>query len=149
VGVIQSEPNVMNVIPGRVELRVDIRSADADAKRDCVGAVQSAMNDACGRRGIALEIITLSEESPVTFSYDVVKAIERVCDAENFSAVAMPSGAGHDAAHIARVVPTGMIFIPSQKGISHDPREYSTTQEILRGAQVLLGTLLELDKQPS
>lgn len=145
VGVIQNEPNVMNVIPGRVELRLDIRSADGQAKRECVTGLKQAMDAIVTRREIQLEINTLADETPVTFAPQVVETVERVCIAQEFDAMKMPSGAGHDAAHVARVAPTGMIFIPSRGGVSHDPREFSSTEEITRGAQVLLGTLLELD----
>jgi N-carbamoyl-L-amino-acid hydrolase len=147
VGVIQNEPNVMNVIPGRVELRVDIRSADSDAKRECVADVENAALAIGRRRGIVVELGVLSEEEPVNFDPQIVGAIERVCAAQNWNTLQLPSGAGHDAAHIARVAPAGMIFIPSRGGVSHDPREFSSPTEILRGAQVLLGTLLELDNQ--
>lgn len=148
VGVIQNEPNVMNVIPGRVELRIDLRSADADAKRECVATLQNSIRAIVARRDISLETTVLTDETPVTFSTEVVHAVERVCAAHSFDAKKMPSGAGHDAAHIARVAPTGMIFIPSRDGVSHDPHEFSSAQEIARGAQVLLGTLLELDTLP-
>lgn len=145
VGVIQNEPNVMNVIPGRVELRIDIRCADANAKRECFAAIQNQITEIVTARGIGLELNILTDETPVTFSPDIVQAIERVCASQSLDAMHMPSGAGHDAAHIARVTPTGMLFIPSRAGISHDPREFSSTDEIVRGTQVLLGTLLELD----
>lgn len=146
VGVIQSEPNVMNVIPGHVELRVDIRSADAVAKRACVTAMKDAIDEITRERGISLELNTLTDESPVTFSPEIVNAIEQVCASQQLDAMKLPSGAGHDAAHVARVAPAGMLFVPSRGGISHDPREFSTTLEIVRGTQVLLGSLLALDK---
>lgn len=147
VGMIQSEPNVMNVIPGRVELRVDVRSANGDAKREAVASMQDAMREICTERGIGIEINTLTDESPVEFSQEIVDVIARVCAAQNLDAMKMPSGAGHDAAHVARVAPAGMIFIPSREGISHDPREFSAIEEIERGARVLLGALLELDNR--
>lgn len=147
VGVIQNEPNVMNVIPGRVELRVDIRSADANAKRACVATLQNRIREIVSQRSIEIESVTLSDEMPVEFSNAIVNGIERVCVTQNIDALKMPSGAGHDAAHIARVAPTGMIFVPSRGGISHDPREFSSIPEIRRGAHVLLGALLELDEK--
>jgi N-carbamoyl-L-amino-acid hydrolase len=58
----------------------------------------------------------------------------------------MPSGAGHDAQDMARLGPVGMIFIPSVGGISHSPREFSRPEDITNGANVLLHTLLKLDK---
>jgi len=145
VGMIQAEPNVMNSIPGRVELRVDIRSADADAKRACVQSATRALEWIASKRGIGMERVTLTDETPIAFSDAVIQSIERVCAAQNLDALKMPSGAGHDAAHVARVAPAGMIFIPSRGGISHDPREFSTPAEITRGARVLLGALTALD----
>lgn len=147
VGMIQSEPNIMNVIPGRVELRVDVRSANGVAKRKAVASMQEVMCEICERRGIGIEINTLTDENPVEFSQEIVDVITDTCAAQNLDAMKMPSGAGHDAAHIARVAPAGMIFIPSRGGISHDPREYSAEEDIQRGAQVLLGALLELDNR--
>lgn len=145
IGVIQAEPNTINVIPGRVELRADIRSTSAEAKRACVQAICSSAGGLAAARDVGIEIETLTDESPVTFSKNVVDAMAGVCAAQGIMALQMPSGAGHDTAHLARVAPAGMIFIPSRGGISHDPREYSSPDDIRRGAQVLLGTLLELD----
>ena len=58
----------------------------------------------------------------------------------------MPSGAGHDAQDLARITPTGMIFVPSVGGISHSPREYTETADIANGANVLLQTILAIDE---
>lgn len=145
VGVIQSEPNVINAIPGRVELRADIRSANADAKRECVQAIHRTLDWIASKRAVNMEITVLTNEAPVEFSNQIIEAFERVCVAQSIDTMKMPSGAGHDAAHVARVAPAGMIFIPSRGGVSHDPREYSSPEEILRGTQVLLGALLALD----
>ncbi len=144
VGVIQSEPNVMNSIPGRVELRADIRSIHAEAKRECVAVMRRAMEWIAHKRGIGIETTMLANEAPVEFAPQVIDALERVCAAQNIDALKMPSGAGHDAAHIARAAPAGMIFIPSRGGVSHDPREFSSPKEIARGARVLLGALAAL-----
>jgi N-carbamoyl-L-amino-acid hydrolase len=148
VGVIQNEPNVMNVIPGKVELRIDIRSADAAAKRNCVAAIRTALDEIAARRGIGIEVETLTDESPIVFSDMVISAFERAAARQHLDTMHLASGAGHDAAHIARVVPAGMVFIPSRGGVSHDPREYSSPDDIVLGTQVLLGALWELDNLP-
>ncbi len=145
VGMIQAEPNVMNSIPGRVELRADIRSADAEAKRECVAAIRRALEWIAAKRGIGVEITTLTDETPATFAPEIVATFRRVCAAQRLDVLEMPSGAGHDAAHVARVAPTGMLFIPSRGGISHDPREFSTPAAIVRGARVLWSALAALD----
>lgn len=147
VGVIQCEPNVMNAIPGRVELRVDVRSTSTEAKRECLEQLERAARDVAARRGIGLDTLPLADENPVTFAEEIVETLQTVCDLEEIEPLRMPSGAGHDAAHIARVVPAGMIFIPSRGGVSHDPREYSSPEEIALGARALLGALCELDRR--
>jgi N-carbamoyl-L-amino-acid hydrolase len=58
----------------------------------------------------------------------------------------MPSGAGHDAQDMAVITPTGMIFVPSVNGISHAPEEFSTPEAIAKGANVLLQSILDIDK---
>jgi N-carbamoyl-L-amino-acid hydrolase len=57
----------------------------------------------------------------------------------------MPSGAGHDAQDMALIAPTGMIFVPSEKGISHSPQEFTSAQDMANGASVLFNTVLEID----
>ena len=59
----------------------------------------------------------------------------------------MPSGAGHDAQDMATIVPTGMIFVPSKGGISHSPKEFTSAKDMANGANVLLHTILALDKK--
>ena len=79
--------------------------------------------------------------------------IREVIDAQakklGYTTKSLPSGAGHDAQEMARIAPMGMIFIPSKDGISHAPEEYSSPEAIAKGANVLLHTLLELDKKLS
>jgi acetylornithine deacetylase/succinyl-diaminopimelate desuccinylase-like protein len=99
------------------------------------------------KRDVAVEITMLTDEAPIEFAPGIVNVFERVCAEQNIDAVKMPSGGGHDAAHITRAAPAGMIFIPSRDGVSHDPREFSSPAEILCGAQVLLGALLALDTE--
>jgi hydantoinase/carbamoylase family amidase len=146
VGVIQSEPNVINAIPGRVELRADIRSADAQVKRTCVSAFQGAIDAIATRRAVTAQTTTLTDEAPVTFAPEIVEAFQQVCITHQVDALKLPSGAGHDAAHVARAVRAGMLFIPSRGGVSHDPHEYSAPEQIALGAQVMLDTLLALDR---
>ena len=64
----------------------------------------------------------------------------------NYSFKKIPSGAGHDAQDMAIIVPSGMIFIPSVDGISHSPKEFSTDEDVYKGANILLNTILKLDK---
>ena len=73
------------------------------------------------------------------------RIIAASADGLNLSYKFMPSGAGHDAQDIAQITPTGMIFVPSQKGISHSPNEFTSPEDMANGASVLFRTVLEID----
>ena len=83
---------------------------------------------------------------PALTDLRIQKVIKEVSDKFSYSSKVMPSGAGHDAQDMALITPTGMIFVPSVDGISHSPQEYSTPESIAKGANVLLNSILEIDK---
>ncbi|HWR38903.1 MAG TPA: M20 family metallo-hydrolase [Patescibacteria group bacterium] len=143
-GVIRAEPGVMNVIPGQVELGIDIRSIDASSKQRVVRELTAAMNEISNRRGVQLETTMLADDSPVTLSPVIVQLLTDICRTQNRPYLTMPSGAGHDAMHMAALAPTGMIFIPCRGGISHNPAEWATAEDIAAGAAVLLQALRRL-----
>jgi N-carbamoyl-L-amino-acid hydrolase len=150
VGRIEVEPNSPNVIPGRVTLSVEFRDLSEQVLRE--------LGDAVKARGAA---IAKDTNTTITFGLasanigapahgGVQQAISRAADAAGISSVMkLPSGAGHDAQQIARLCPMGMIFVPSVGGISHSPRELTTWEDCARGANVLLGAVLELDARDS
>lgn len=144
VGVIRAEPGSINAIPGRVELGVDIRGIDATVKRTAVEELSGEIYRIGERRAVRVEIEVLADEQPVAMSSRIVETIEAVCSDLGVKALRMHSGAGHDAARMARVTETAMIFIPSMNGVSHSPAEYTSPQDISLGARVLLGTILFL-----
>lgn len=144
VGMIRAEPGSINAIPGLVELRVDIRGSDATVKRVAVEELTGEFYRIGERRAVRVETEVLADEQPVAISSRVVETIESMCSDLGIKALRMHSGAGHDAARMARVTETGMIFIPSKNGASHSPAEYTSPQDISLGARVLLGTILSL-----
>jgi N-carbamoyl-L-amino-acid hydrolase len=81
---------------------------------------------------------------PVEFTPAVVGAVERAARAQGFSALRMPSGAFHDAQFMVPLCPTGMVFVPSRKGISHNPAEHSDPAQLAKGTRVLAQVLAEL-----
>ena len=117
VGVVNNKPNVMNVIPGEVELGVDIRGID----RTSLDRIELEMKDAakriCFRRNIEYLEEKLSEFPPVNMSGDVQMGLERAAQRLGISSRRMMSGAGHDAMAFPALCETGMVFIPCQKGI--------------------------------
>jgi N-carbamoyl-L-amino-acid hydrolase len=143
VGFAAIEPNSRNVVPGTVRLEVDLRHPSETG----LDAMQSALEQraATAERSIVVERIW--RKSPVDFDPRCVTAVRESAEALGFSAIDIVSGAGHDAAHIATVAPTAMIFIPSKDGLSHNELEYSSPQQCAKGAEVLLRTVLEIDRR--
>lgn len=131
------KPVSINVIPGEVELGIDIRGVESEAKRRTTEAFRELVAEVAARRDIPIDIETLSEEEPVTLDRDMVERLCRACDRLGIPYMRTVSRAGHDAMYVARIAPTAMLFVPSEGGISHNPEEYTRTEDIVRGAEVL------------
>ena len=144
VGIVNAQPNVMNVIPGNAEIGIDIRSIHADAKDSIVHAVRRFIEQTAQKRQLAIKIDTIADEQPVMLSPSVTNLIENSCQKLHKSYNIMPSGAGHDTMHLAKFAPSGMVFIPCRNGISHNPAEYAAMDDILNGVDVLYDTLCRI-----
>ncbi len=146
VGRIQAFPGAPNVIPGRVEMSLEIRDLK-QAKIDQVyAAVEKAAAGIAVRTGTSIsfeEIDVASEPAPT--DPRMRKIIESATQALGYSYRTMPSGAGHDAQDMVHIAPTGMIFVPSVGGVSHSPNEFTTPQAMAKGADVLVRTILDID----
>ena len=144
VGRIEFFPNLINVVPNRATLTVDLRNTDESLLRSAESRLEAFLETL--RVGEKVQITTrrLARFEPVIFAPEMTDRIERSAQAKGLSTRRMPSGAGHDAQMLAAVCPTAMIFIPSVDGISHNVREYSHPQHIEAGANVLLSVLCEL-----
>ncbi len=136
VGICDVTPDVMNVIPGEVELGIDIRSISADAKKKVADELKAYIKKVTDERGIPCEIKPVSDEKPAVMNKHIVKLVSDTAAKLGFSHLEMPSGAGHDSMHWAGFTPTGMIFIPCRDGISHNPAEYASPEDIAAGASV-------------
>jgi N-carbamoyl-L-amino-acid hydrolase len=145
VGRIEARPGAPNVIPGLVRLSLELRDLDAGKIATLYGRIEEAAH-AIGRTdGTTFTFRRISENVPAPSDPVVRDAIRRAARDLGLSTRDMPSGAGHDAQDMARLGPMGMIFIPSVGGISHSPRELSRAEDIVNGANVLLGSVLGLD----
>ena len=144
VGAIRIAPGVINAIPGQAELSVDIRSITADAKKRVVRQVQRRIHEIARQRTIRAEILPLRDEDPVPLDQGLIGLLKECCEARNIGYEVMPSGAGHDAMQMAKVTPAGMLFIPSRRGISHSPLEWSEPEDICLGAQLLLDSVIRV-----
>ena len=143
VGVIQNTPNALNVVPGAVELGIDLRGSRMDSLDRMERDTLLAAREICDRRNIGLTESKLSELDPVSMDETIQKGLMAAAEGLGVSCRNMPSGAGHDAMAFAPLFPTGMVFIPCEKGISHNPLESATLQSILDGTDVLWAYLTE------
>ena len=147
VGRIVAEPGAPNVIPGRVVMSLEVRDLDAAQMQRVFDAIEAEAEE-----------IARSRRTPITFN-EVDIALEPAPTDERMrrviteSAVAlglthksMPSGAGHDSQEMTRIAPTGMIFVPSVAGISHAPKEFTSPEDMANGVNVLLQTMLAIDR---
>lgn len=146
VGIIETKPNLINVIPSQVRITCDLRNHDDIALRKTEDAVQKSANNIADAANLELEINKLVRFKPVIFDDTVVDTIHQASNDLGYSSKKMISGAGHDAQMMSAVCPSAMIFIQSKDGISHDSAEYSSNNAIEKGAKVLFETCLRLAK---
>lgn len=137
VGVVQVSPGAMNVIPGEVTLGIDIRSISQETKTEVVRDLKAGIAAIGARRHIPYDIEPITDEPPVAIAPAMVDLLSQICQEAGQSFRQMPSGAGHDAMHWAARCPTGMLFIPCRGGISHNPAEYASLDDIVRGTHLL------------
>jgi ureidoglycolate amidohydrolase len=144
VGVLRARPGAINVVPGEVELDVDVRDSDLAAREQVVDAIVTAAGDIAERRGLDVAVAPIVDDVPVQCDALVVAAAEAACRELGLAFRTMTSGAYHDAMIMGRRVPVGMVFVPSAGGISHHPDEYTAPEDLERGVRVLAGTLAPL-----
>lgn len=143
VGNLTAKPGVMNVVPGECELLVDIRGIHTEARESVFTALQQTIEQVSAKRGLSIELQLISKDQPIVLPEQMVKQISNAAEKLGYSYEIMPSGAGHDAMHMATLCPTGMIFVPSKDGISHNPLEFTSWSDIEAGIRVLQQVVLE------
>jgi len=144
VGAIKIDPGVINAIPGKAELSVDIRSISAEAKERVARLVKDRAEQIAEDRNIAVDILPIRDELPVALDGRLLPLIREICEEKGIPYEIMPSGAGHDAMQMAKITRAGMIFVPSKRGISHSPLEWTDPQDICLGTQLLLETIVRV-----
>jgi len=142
VGVNELSPGLVNVIAKQALVIVDLRNTDETLLCQAEQFMAKFVKTICAAEGVSCEIRNLVRFKPVEFDADMVSLVADTASSLGYSVKKMPSGAGHDAQMFAPNCPTTMIFIPSRDGISHNVAEYSTTEQIHKGAEVLLQVLL-------
>jgi N-carbamoyl-L-amino-acid hydrolase len=144
VGAITLHPNLTNVIAARARVTVDLRNTDEAVLQESERRLAQFLETLARDEGVAIETASLARFGPVVFDHDIARLVARTAQRLGHSCRPMTSGAGHDAQMLARICPAAMIFVPSVKGISHNPAEHTEPAHLAAGADVLLHTVLEL-----
>ena len=126
VGRLDLSPNAMNVIPGEVQLGIDVRSISAKARATVIAGIRASISQITTARKIPYTIEEISSDQPAAMHPSVIQLLASLCEENQIPYDQLPSGAGHDIMHWADYAPCGMLFIPCRHGISHNPDEYAS-----------------------
>jgi hydantoinase/carbamoylase family amidase len=147
VGDLEVEPGSFTTVPGEVRLSLDVRDVDSERQRELAEELLDGAGRIAARRGLELSAVLVSDQSPVVLHKPVREQLARATQEHGVRFCVLPSGATHDTAHVAKMAPAGMIFVPSRQGVSHAPEEWSSVEDIARGAEIMASALRALDKQ--
>ncbi|WP_066067652.1 allantoate deiminase [Neobacillus soli] len=144
VGKIEAQPNIVNVVPGKAIFTIDVRHTDKEALVSFTNQLTARINEISKEHGVETSIDMWMDADPVPMDATVVELIENQFKENGLNFKVMHSGAGHDSQIFAPFVPTAMLFVPSHKGISHNPAEYTEPSDLVEGVKGLIGALYEL-----
>lgn len=147
IGHVRVYPNAINIVPSVVEFTVELRSTDAGQLQQCARRYRTWMREVMERQGIATSVENLLDQAPQPLSSTIQNVLREAGRARQLDPPVIPSWAGHDATHLARRVPTGMLFIRSLGGKSHCPDEESRLDDLALGTQILADALMTLDER--
>ena len=142
VGVTELKPNLVNVIPNRALLTLDLRNTDEVLLKQAEAHMEQFITKTAEAEGVEVQSRSLARFAPVDFDEQMIDLVYSTALHLGHSVRQMPSGAGHDAQMFAANCPTAMIFVPSVGGISHNIREFTEQSDIEAGANVLLQVVL-------
>ena len=145
VGFLETRPNMINIVPGEADLLVDFRGIEPEAIAETLARFEAGTAEIAARRGVGIEWTSLMRDAPLTVAPDMVTAAEAAARAVGTPWRRVTSGASHDANHVARLCPIGLLFIPCRDGRSHCPEEWAEVEHLAIGTRVLLELLLRLD----
>lgn len=147
LGSIQLEPNAATIIPSKATFTLDMRSPTAEGFHEAQKLVRDTLDEIKAEGKIGVQATEFAIFEPVIFDTEIVGNIVAAAGALKLSSKLMTSGAGHDAQMINRIAPSAMIFVPSKDGVSHNPLEFTTDNELINGANVLLLTAQNIVKK--
>ena len=146
VGNLVVHPGAMNVVPGKAELWIDLRGTNKAVMDEAHAAMVAAINGIAAAHGTPASITMLVNDTPVTMSPEIISLLEECARDLNLPAMRIVSGAGHDTMNMAAITQTGMIFLRCKDGLSHNPEEYASPEDIMQGLDLLTEALYRLAK---
>ena len=146
VGRIQAYPNTVNAIPGLVEMSLDIRDLSSEHLDHLLGTLRDRAAVIASETGTKIGMQPMLNVIPAAAQSHIQAAITKACEDLKLSHTRLLSRASHDAQEMAKVTDMGMIFVPSEAGLSHNAEEYTSPEDCVHGANVLLQTMIELDR---
>lgn len=147
IGTIALRPNAVNVIPEEAVFTVDLRNPDKEKLDRDDALLADYLRELSETDGVEIRTEEMTSFDPVPFDEEICRLTEAAAKARGLSCCRMVSGAGQDAQMIARLCPTAMIFVPSVKGISHNPQEFTKDEDVQNGAAVFLDVVEKLSQQ--
>src|SRR5712692_891406 len=147
VGQLQVFPNAHNVVPGLVKHSIELRDLSAEKIARLGDEIQKRAQEIARGTGTEIQMKRVDHDPPAIADPEIQSTIEQAAASLGLKTMRLPSGAGHDAPSMARLAPMGMIFVPSAGGISHSPKELTAWQDCANGANVLLQTILSVDRR--
>jgi N-carbamoyl-L-amino-acid hydrolase len=148
IGKIEVFPNGAAIVPGQVEMTLDMRSASTHAKSAFLAAFETICRDSATRRHCAVDVTPLAAADVAPMDGGLMQNLSDAAAVNGLSAIKLASGAGHDTAHLSRFAPAAIIFIPCRDGLSHCPEEFTSNEAIAKGAWVLTSCVLALAEKP-
>ena len=146
VGALNVIPNAANIVPGQVELTIDMRDVDQEHLILLSEQLQQQLQVIAKSSQTEITITPILQTEAVLATPQVQTAIVQTCEEMGLSYCHLPSRASHDAQEMGLIADMGMIFVPSQAGISHAEDEYTSPEECVQGVNMLLQTLIRLDR---
>jgi acetylornithine deacetylase/succinyl-diaminopimelate desuccinylase-like protein len=145
VGALTVLPNMVNIVPGEVELLADFRGIHPAAIAETLARFETGVAEVARARGVEIDVAPIVREEPLHIDTEMIRHAAAAAESVRVPFARLTSGASHDANHIARLCPIGMLFIACREGRSHCPEEWAEPAHMAAGSLVLLELVLRLD----
>ena len=147
VGEMELKPGLINAVPGQARFSLDIRGVDEDAFRGVARDIAAFAERAAGERSMTAEYVQRQTLSATQLDRDIVAALKEAVEATGVPYMSMHSGAAHDTMSIADRVPSAMVFVQCEDGISHSPEEDADPADAALGAEIMLNAIRTLSEE--